>query len=139
LDKNQIFTVLDLIFNLGGEINLKLIFGFKLEVKILTLSFVVPLHSHSICVIENIGEMAEEISSENDSFVVKNIQNVHHMKTDVVKFNDTNNFELWRCVVMDTLNAQNLKDTIELQERPAEVDEKVCKKMNRMAYGVIRS
>ena len=39
-------------------------------------------------IVENIGEMAEEISSESDSFVVKNIQNVHHMKTDVVKFND---------------------------------------------------
>ena len=37
---------------------------------------------------------------------------------------------------MDTLNAQNLKDTIELQERPAEVDEKVCKKMNKTVCGV---
>jgi len=63
-------------------------------------------------VVENIGEMAGETSSVSDSFVVKNIQNVHHMKIDVV------NFGLWRCEVMDALNAQNLKDTFELQERP---------------------
>ena len=40
---------------------------------------------------------------------------------------------------MDALNAHNLKDTLELQERPGEVDEKVQKKMNRRACGVIRS
>jgi len=61
--------------------------------------------------------MARETSSGSDSFVVKNIQNVHHMKINVVKFDGTYNFELWRCVVMDALNAQNLKDTLELQER----------------------
>ena len=42
----------------------------------------------------------------------------------MVKFDGINNFGLWRCEVMDTLNAQNLKDTLELQERPAEVDNK---------------
>ena len=36
------------------------------------------------------------------------------MKIDVVKFDGTNNFELWRCKVMDALNAHNLKDTLEL-------------------------
>jgi len=40
---------------------------------------------------------------------------------------------------MDALNAQNLEDTLKLQERQAEVDEKVWKKMNRMACGVIMS
>jgi len=58
--------------------------------------------------------MTGETSSESDSFVVKNIHNVHHMKIDVVKFDDRNNFELWRCEVMDALNAQNLEDTLEL-------------------------
>ena len=58
-------------------------------------------------------------------FLEKNIQNVHHMKIDLVKFDDTNNFGLCRCEVMDTLNAHNLKNTLELQERPAEVDDKV--------------
>ena len=40
---------------------------------------------------------------------------------------------------MDALNAQNLEDTFELQERPTEVNEMVCKKMNRTACGIIRS
>ena len=40
---------------------------------------------------------------------------------------------------MDALNAQNLKDALELQERPAKVDEKVWKKTNRTACSIIRS
>ena len=40
---------------------------------------------------------------------------------------------------MDALNAKNLEDTLEFQERPAEVDENVWKKMNRTACGVISS
>ena len=44
--------------------------------------------------IENIGEMAGETSNVSDSFVVKNIQNVHHMKIEVMKFDGTNNFGL---------------------------------------------
>ena len=51
------------------------------------------------------GEMVRETSSGSDSFIVKNIQNVHHMKIDVGKFDGTNNFKLWRCEVMDALNA----------------------------------
>jgi len=39
-------------------------------------------------------EMAEGASEGSDSFVVKNIQNIHHLKIDVVKFNGTNNFGL---------------------------------------------
>ena len=75
--------------------------------------------------VENIGEMARETSSGSDSFVVKNIQNVHHMKIDVLKFDDINNFGLWRCKVMNALNVQNLEDTLELQKRLMELDEKV--------------
>ena len=33
-------------------------------------------------------------------------------KIDVVKFDDTNNFEMWRCEMMDALTASNLKDTM---------------------------
>ena len=40
---------------------------------------------------------------------------------------------------MDALNAQNLEDTLELQKKPIEEDEKVWKKMNMTACGVIRS
>ena len=75
--------------------------------------------------VKNIGEMAGETSSVSHSLVVKNIQNVHHMMIDVVMFDGTNNFGLWRDEIMDTLNAQNLEDTLELQERPTEVDDKV--------------
>jgi len=38
--------------------------------------------------------MFGETSSGSDSFVVKNIQNVHHMKIDVLKFDGRNNFGL---------------------------------------------
>ena len=56
----------------------------------------------------------------------------------MVKFDDTNNFDLWRCKVFDTLNAKNL-ESLELQEKPAEMKEKVWKKMNRTTCGVFRS
>jgi len=49
--------------------------------------------------------MIEETFDGDGSFVVKNIQNIHHMKIDVVEFNGTNNFGLWRCEVLDALNA----------------------------------
>jgi len=41
--------------------------------------------------------------------------------------------------VFDALNAQNLKEALELQEKPAEMDEKVRKKMNKIACRVIMS
>jgi len=83
--------------------------------------------------------MAEETSDNSGSFVIKNIQNIHQLKINVVKFDGTKNFRLWRCDVLDALNAQNLENALELQEKPAEMDEKFWKKMNRTACGVIRS
>jgi len=82
--------------------------------------------------------MAEKGDGSGSS-VVKNIQNYHHMKIDVVKFNGINNFRLWRCKVLDALNTQNLKDSLELHEKSADMEEKVWKKMNRTVCGVIRS
>ena len=72
---------------------------------------------------------------------VKTIQslNIHSMKIDVEKFNGINNFRLWRCEVLDALNAQNLEDTLELDGKPDEIEENVWKKMNRTACGVIKS
>ena len=61
------------------------------------------------------------------------------MKIDVVKFNGSNNFRLWRYEVLDALNAQNLKDSLELQEKPENMEVKVSKKMNITTFGVIRS
>jgi len=34
--------------------------------------------------------------------------NPHPMKIDVVKFDGTNNFRMWRCEVIDTLTVINL-------------------------------
>jgi len=38
--------------------------------------------------------MAEETTDESSSFIVKNIQNYHHTKIYVMKFDGTNNFGL---------------------------------------------
>ena len=56
--------------------------------------------------------MAEETFGGSDSFVIMNIQNIHHLKIDVVKFDGTNNFSLWRCEVLNALNMQNLEDLL---------------------------
>ena len=69
--------------------------------------------------------MVEETSDGAGSFVVKNIQNYHCMKIDMIKFDGANNFRLWRCNVLDALNAQNLKDALELQESIEEMEEKI--------------
>jgi len=65
--------------------------------------------------------------------------NPHPMKIDVVKFDGTNNFGMWRCEVMDTLTTSNLEDTLRLKEKPEETSEKDWDKMNRMVCGLIRS
>ena len=58
---------------------------------------------------------------------VKTVQslNIHSMKIDVEKFNGTKNFGLWRCEVLDALNMQNLQDTLELDGKPDDIEEKV--------------
>jgi len=77
--------------------------------------------------------------------MVKDIQSsvkfVSHLltKINVVKFNDTNNFEMWRCEVMDALTASNLEGSLRLEEKPEEISEKDWNKMNQTAYGVIGS
>ena len=35
--------------------------------------------------------------------------NPHPLKMDVVKFNSKNNFDIWRCEVIDALTISNLK------------------------------
>ena len=57
--------------------------------------------------------------AEKGQFMVKFV-NPHPMKIDVVKFDGTNNFGMWRCEVIDVLNMQNLEDTLLLQEKPIE-------------------
>ena len=40
-----------------------------------------------------------------------------HLRIDVMKFNGINNFGIWRCEVMDALNASNLEDTLHLEKK----------------------
>ena len=46
------------------------------------------------------------------------------MKIDMVKFDGTNIFEMWRCEVMNALTASNFEDIIRLKEKPEETSEK---------------
>ena len=50
---------------------------------------------------------------------------------DIVKFDGTNNFDMWRCEVMDVLTTSNLC----LKEKPAETSEKDWDKKNQMTCG----
>ena len=62
-----------------------------------------------------------------------------HSRIDVVKFNGTNNFGMWRCEVMDALNASNLEDTLLLEKKRGKTTEEEREKMNQSACGLIRS
>ena len=62
-----------------------------------------------------------------------------HPRIDEVKFNDTNNFGIWRCEVMDALTASNLEDTLRLEKKRASTMEKDWDKINRSACDLIRS
>ena len=63
--------------------------------------------------------------------------NPHLMKIDVVKFDGTNNFGMWRCEVIDALTTSNLENTLQLKEKSKEASEKDWDKMNRTACGLI--
>jgi len=69
--------------------------------------------------------------------VIKSL-NQHPMKINVVKFDGKNNFGMWRCEVMDALTASNLKDTLQLEEKPKETSEKDWDKMNQTTCSLIR-
>ena len=66
---------------------------------------------------------------------------VSHLPTkiDVMKFDDANNFGIWRCEVMDALTTSNLEDSLRLEEKLEETSEKDWDKMNQRACGIIRS
>ena len=69
------------------------------------------------------------------------VKSMNHLltKINVVKFDGTNNFEMWRCEVMDALTTSNLENFLRLEENPEETSEKDWNKMNQTACGVIRS
>jgi len=79
----------------------------------------------------------EEMARDSQSTV--KLANPHLMKIDVVKFDDKNNFEMWRCEVMDALTASNLEDTLRLKEKLEETSEKDYDKMNGTMCVLIRS
>jgi len=43
--------------------------------------------------------------------------NPHPLRIDVVKFDGKNNFDMWRCEVMNALMASNLEDTLQLEKK----------------------
>ena len=61
-----------------------------------------------------------------------------HPRIDVVKFNGTNNFGMWRCEVMDALTASNLEDTLRLEKKRETASEEDWDKMNQTVCGLIR-
>ena len=63
------------------------------------------------------------------TYTVK-IMNPHPLKIDVVRFNGKNNFEMWRCEVIDALTASNLEDTLRLEKKREATSEQDWKKMN---------
>jgi len=48
--------------------------------------------------------------------MVKSV-NPHPLRINVVKFDDKNNFSMWRYEVMDVLTASNLEDTLRLEKK----------------------
>ena len=74
--------------------------------------------------------MAEEIASVRT-------MNPHPRIDVVVKFNGTNNFGMWRCEVMDALNASNLEDTFLLEKKRSTTTDEEWAKMNRSACGSV--
>ena len=85
----------------------------------------------SHCFEESVEKMARESTS------VRSMN--PHLRIDVVKFNGTNNFGMWRCEVMDALNASNLEDTLLLEGKKNTTTDEEWAKMNRSACGLIRS
>ena len=73
----------------------------------------------------------------NNQSAVKFVKH-HPTKIDVVKFDGTNNFGIWRCEVIDALMASDLKDASRLEEKLEEAFGKHWDKMNRTTHGVMR-
>ena len=56
-----------------------------------------------------------------------------------MKFDDTNNFDMWRCKVTDALTTTNLEDVFLFDKKPEKISEKDWDEMNQTVCGVIRS
>ena len=51
--------------------------------------------------------------------------NPHPLRINVVKFNGTNNFGMWRCEVIDALTASNLEDIYDWRRRKTQPLKKI--------------
>jgi len=60
-----------------------------------------------------IKDLVKEMDEESISVRTMN----PHPRIDVVKFAGTNNFDMWRCEVMDALTTSNLEDTLRLEKK----------------------
>ena len=80
-------------------------------------------------------ESIEKMAGESTS--VRSIN--PHPRIDVVKFNGTNSFGMWRCEIMDALTTSNLEDTLRLEKKRASITEEDWDKMKRSACGLLRS
>ena len=76
---------------------------------------------------ESVEKMAGGIT-----FMVTSV-NPHSLRINVVKFDDKNNFVMWRCEVMDALTASNLENILRLEKRHNSTTEEDWDKMNRKA------
>ena len=60
-------------------------------------------------------DLLEEMNM--NSQLAEKIMNIHQSKLDVVNFDGINNFEIWRCEVMDALTISNLENTLLFGEK----------------------
>ena len=86
-----------------------------LEVKIRSFLFEFIFTNHFLHCFEESTEEMTEVSQSS-------VKSVSHLPTkiDVVKFDDTNNLEMWRCKVMHVMTASNLEDSLHLEEKSEE-------------------
>ena len=64
----------------------------------------------------------------DNQFAVRSV-NHHPIKIDVMKFDGTNNFELWKCEVMEALTTSNFDDALRLKEKSEETSENVTPRL----------
>ena len=55
---------------------------------------------------------------DGDSTSTMKIMNPYPLNIDVVKFDGKNNFEMWRCEMVDALTASNIEDTQRFEKKP---------------------
>jgi len=79
-----------------------------------------------------------ETMAEVNQSTVKTV-NIHQLKIDVMKFDGTNNFDMWRYEVMDALTALKLEESFLYDNKPEKISEKDWDKMNWTTCGVSRS